>query len=57
MRDSISNPDAVYWYWHPEDKCWYDVVRCGDLSIRGWVKLLRETGYCTCSVKRNRKWD
>jgi len=43
------------YFWHPQDQCWYDVLACGDLSIEGWVPVLKRAGLCICRVKKESK--
>lgn len=43
---------AVWYFWHPNDQRWYDVIAAGDASITEWVAILRAAGYCICKVKR-----
>lgn len=42
----------TWYFWHPADQCWYDVLACGDLSIRQWVAELRKAGFCICRRKK-----
>ena len=52
VRDGIYNRNAIYWFWHPQDRCWYDVIAASGTSIKEWVHLLRKTGFCVCTVKQ-----
>ena len=50
MEECMTRKGKPY-YWHPWNQEWYDVLAVGDLSIEGWVKLLRDQGFCICRVK------
>lgn len=41
---------AKFFFWY--DGVWLDVIRCGDLSIKGWVQVLRNAGFPIAEAKR-----
>lgn len=50
----VSKVTAVkmWYFWHPHDQKWFDVLPICGVSAAEWARDLRRAGYCIAAVKR-----